>query len=186
MAVNTGILEIGNDALYGDEIRKSPHNDNYSLLIDNDLDLQSQIVAKLDVTIFNRHYQGISNKHSSESITYDGTVPSVSNVRDAINSNRSLINTNYATLSNEIDNNYNDLNNKINTVDDRVDNIIAGSGTSSTEVVDARFDNNWAIAYATLSERIDSIQQFTDGVDTFKYRLASDGERLQIEIEEVI
>lgn len=186
MAIDTGILEIGNDALYGDEIRKSPHNTNYSLLIDNDIDLQNQLSAKLDVTVFNRHYQGISNKHSSESITYSGTVPGVSNVRDAINSNRSLINTNYATQSAEIDDNYNDLNNKINTVDDRVDNIIADSGTSSTEVVDARFDNNWAVAYATLSERLDSMKQFTDGVDIYKYRLSSDGERLQIEIEEVI
>lgn len=180
MAVQSGLNNISG------EIRKLPHNQNYTLLIENDQYLEGELSAKLDTSVFNQHYIGTSFRHESNTINYSGSVPSVNNVEDAIDSNRSLILTNYSTLSSNINANYNDLNTKINTVDDRVDNIITDSGTSSTEVVDARFDNNWAVGYATLSERLDNMKQFTDGITDYKYRLAHDGERMTIEIEEVI
>ena len=50
----------------------------------------------------------------------------------------------------------------------RVNNIVASSGESNIEIVDARRDNNTGVVYNTLGERIDSVSEQLDTIESDK------------------
>ena len=55
----------------------------------------------------------------------------------------------------------------------RVNNIVASTGESNIEIVDARRDNNTGVVYNTLGERIDSVSEQLDNIETKKANQSS-------------
>lgn len=81
-----------------------------------------------EITRLDNHVQGLAEKHNAEDINYTGEVIA-DNVKDALDA-----------------------------TDTRVDNIIASSGTSSTEVVDARTSTAKGITYTVVKDRFEAIE----------------------------
>ena len=65
-----------------------------------------------------------------------------------------------------------EIDTKETTLNGRIDNIIAQSGTSDTEVVDARYDSTTSTTYTTLSKRLNAEKEQLDSalyVDNERY-----------------
>jgi hypothetical protein len=67
----------------------------------------------------------------------------------------------YATIYN----NDSAINTEVGLLDTRVDNIISSSGTSDTEVVDARYDSVYDITHTLLKTRLDASSQRSLTID---------------------
>jgi len=74
-------------------------------------------------------------------------------------------------------------------LDERIDNIIASSGTSDTEVVDARLSGSTGVLYTLLKNRLDAMEKHlvvTNEIDvpvaTIKFRMSGNQPQLVTEV----
>ena len=130
-------------------------------------DLQESLERQSkDAEINNRitsHTTGLTEKHNAQDVNFSPTA-SISSI---------------------------DTQNAIEEVDSRIDNIIAQSGTSDTEVVDARISSVNG-SFTTLKKRLDSHESAdlphimdVDGVN-YKYGFKQESGKLQFIYEEVL
>lgn len=161
--------------IIGGRVRSAPHNENYAYFEEKTNNLQSQITAnEIDaenkITTINNRLQAIEAKNTQQ----DSTLASLQN---QITANENDIENKYAAHKNgtadkhtgthivndsnvagtSVKDALNRLKNDNATINARIDNIIAQSGTSSTEVVDSRHSATYG-QYATLDARLEAIE----------------------------
>lgn len=147
MAINTNIPNV-----IGGEIRRLPLNENYDWTLANDIDLQAQITAN-DVDIANRYTK-------SEVDALDA------NLQSQVTTNKNTMDNHIASTTAHDANNIvltsedpyltaTDVESGLEQISARVSTIIAQSGTSSTEVVDARTSSTYGV-FTTLGNRLNS------------------------------
>lgn len=136
MATRPTLNKIGDDPIFNKQIIAQAHEENYKDSLDYTEEVANELLA---------HVNSLG-AHSDEAIVNTSDVNGAK-VKDALNTLQSNIDTEaQARISGD------------ETLDTRIDNIIAQSGTSDTEVVDARQSTYYNETFTVLDNRLENIE----------------------------